>query len=36
MWMFKVTVARLLTAVVLVTPVIMLIGGAVPPGVSWT
>ncbi|MCP2364737.1 hypothetical protein HD597_011757 [Nonomuraea thailandensis] len=34
--MFKVTVARLLTAVVLVTPVIMLIGGAATPGVSWT
>lgn len=34
--MFKVTVARLLTAILLVTPVIMLIGGALPPGVSWT
>ncbi|SPL92505.1 unnamed protein product [[Actinomadura] parvosata subsp. kistnae] len=37
MWMSKVTVARLLTAVVLITPVVMLIAGAVlPPGVSWT
>jgi hypothetical protein len=36
MWMLKVMVARLLMAIVLITPVIMLIGGAVPPGVSWT
>ena len=34
--MLKVMVARLLMAIVLITPVIMLIGGAVPPGVSWT
>ncbi|MBB6546307.1 hypothetical protein HD593_001102 [Nonomuraea rubra] len=34
--MFKATVTRLLTAILLVTPVIMLIGGAFPPGVSWT
>lgn len=34
--MFKVMVARLLTAIVLITPVVMLIGGVVPPGVSWT
>jgi hypothetical protein len=36
MWMLKVMVARLLTAIVLITPVIMVVGGAVPPGVSWT
>jgi hypothetical protein len=34
--MLKVTVARLFTAIVLVTPMIILIGGALPPGVSWT
>lgn len=35
--MFKSMVARLLTAVVMLTPVVMLIaGGALPPGVSWT
>lgn len=34
--MSKVTVARLLTAIALVAPVVMLIGGAVTPGVSWT
>ncbi len=34
--MMKVMVARLLTAIVLITPVIMVVGGAVAPGVSWT
>jgi hypothetical protein len=34
--MLKVMVARLLTAIVLITPVVMAIGGALPPGVSWT
>ncbi|SEH03760.1 hypothetical protein SAMN05444920_14329 [Nonomuraea solani] len=35
--MLKAMVARLLTAIVLITPVVMLIGGGVvPPGVSWT
>lgn len=34
--MSKVTVVRLLTAIMLATAVVMLIGGAVPPGVSWT
>lgn len=34
--MFKALVARLLIAAVMLTPVVMLIGGAVPPGVSWT
>ncbi|RVX44470.1 hypothetical protein EDD27_7204 [Nonomuraea polychroma] len=34
--MMKVMVARLFTALVLITPVVMAIGGAVPPGVSWT
>jgi hypothetical protein len=36
MWMLKAMVARLLVAVVLITPVVMPAGGAVPPGVSWT
>jgi hypothetical protein len=35
--MFKVTVARLLTAIVLTTATVaVMTGGAVPPGVSWT
>lgn len=35
--MSKVTVARLLTALVLIAPVVVLMsGGVVPPGVSWT
>ena len=34
--MLKVTVARLLTAIVLITPVVAAIGRVMPPGVSWT
>ncbi len=38
--MSKVTVARLFTAIVLITPLVTLLaggsGGFVPPGVSWT
>lgn len=34
--MLKVAVARLLMAIVLIAPVIAVIGGALPPGVSWT
>jgi hypothetical protein len=37
MWMSKVTVTRLLAAIVMITSVMVLIGGgALPPGVSWT
>jgi hypothetical protein len=33
--MLKVMVARLLTAIVLITPIVAVIGKVVPPGVSW-
>jgi hypothetical protein len=37
MWMSKVTVARLLTALVLIAPAVALMsGGVLPPGVTWT
>jgi hypothetical protein len=36
MWMLKAMVARLLTAIVLMVPVVMMFGGAALPGVSWT
>lgn len=34
--MLKTLVARVLMAVVLVTPVVMMFGPVMPPGVSWT
>jgi hypothetical protein len=35
--MVKVTVARMLAAIVVITPLVILLGGAaLPPGVSWT
>jgi hypothetical protein len=35
--MLKATIARLFTVVVLITPVVLVLaGGAAPPGVSWT
>jgi hypothetical protein len=35
--MLKMTLARLLTAIALITPMVMLVGAQVPlpPGVSW-
>jgi hypothetical protein len=34
--MLKAMVARLFMAAVLAAPMVMVFGGAIPPGVSWT